>query len=104
MTQLFENPAIIAGVGIILGLFVGWAVWRGPGLQRKRLSADEESVATIEAELAKARELLAADAESDSELADEIENIDQAVKRANGRLKLLLKSVDQATENPSPKS
>lgn len=53
-------------------------------------------ISALESEIKKAREMLAEDAEETAAFTDLISNLDEAVKRANGRLKLIIKSVKRA--------
>jgi len=63
-------------------------------------NGDKEPVAmkigALESEIKKAREMIAEDAEENAAFAELLSNLDEAVKRANGRLKLIIKSVKRA--------
>jgi len=118
LSKMVEDGWLIGGGLFCLGLLAGWGAHV---LYRRSFNASRDGAAVlpdgdlndvsepqpdgaeptdaaalslIEAELSKAMELLEAADERDEAVVSEIETIDAAVKRANGRLKLLLKSVD----------
>ena len=114
LTQIFENAWIVGLVAFVLGLFIGWAIWGASSTgetddhpseraEPSVKSGDNDTAAdprlgSIEAELEKARGLLSENAEADNAFSDELEALDQAIKRANGRLKLILKAADKAKD------
>jgi hypothetical protein len=123
LMQLIENRWLIGFVAFVVGLFLGWVIWGVSGDPKKSyvsavdevggathvsapqletpgddVSSTDPNVASIEAEIGKARALLANSLEADADLTAELDNVDQAVKRANGRLKLILRSVDKAKD------
>jgi len=59
---------------------------------------DTLKLGALQAELEKAKTLLADSEQENAALTDLLSNIDDAVKRANGRLKLILKSVKRAKD------
>ena len=94
-------------VGFLLGVFFGWVVW-GAALfngNDEATGADGEAGAAkvegpgaaklkaIEDELAKAKSLLETDERDNADATEILSELDEAVKRANGRLKLILKSI-----------
>jgi len=61
-------------------------------------ASDPERIGDLRAELEAARLLLDAGDEHDGDIHSEISNLDQAVNRANGRLKLLVRSIRNAKD------
>ncbi len=116
--QIFENGVLIGVVAFVFGLFVGRMVWRDSGksgatenlaVGAERAEAAESpksgdatqldrKFASIESEIRNAKDLLEAAAEPDDDLSAELEKVDEAVKRANGRLKLIMRSADRAKD------
>ncbi len=122
LAEMLESPWLVAGVAFVLGLFTGWITWGGPwrdkfeaangesvkiggeidAARAVRLSESatpDEKLAVILAEIQKAKELLAGAEEAEAAMGAELDGLDQAVKRANGRLKLILKSADRAKDS-----
>ncbi len=56
----------------------------------------EQALSALEAEINKAKAMLEAETEERAELAAALASLEEALKRANGRLKLILKSVKRA--------
>jgi|GEM_PF-4737983 len=56
----------------------------------------EQTLSALEAEINKAKAMLEAETEERAELAAAVASLEEALKRANGRLKLILKSVKRA--------
>ncbi|WP_375202532.1 hypothetical protein [Hyphococcus sp.] len=85
--------------GFILGALVGGLMARA-GVEeanaRPRLKPGEDNLSALAAELKAAKELLEAEEAEAGEVAETLKNLDEAIKRANGRLKLLTKAVKQA--------
>lgn len=57
--------------------------------------ARAEKITALEAELQKAKSMLEAQAEDEGDMMTAIAELDDAVKRANGRLKLMVKSLER---------
>lgn len=57
------------------------------------LAPGEDGFAALEVELKKARKLISSDAQDIQETKEALKTLDEAIKRANGRLKLLTKAV-----------
>ncbi len=103
----------VAVIAFLLGLLAAWAARRMtdpkpdapggdlgsepeervPGAALESDAAASAKLSALEAEIRKARSILNADAEERAEMAEILAGIDEAVKRANGRLKLILKSL-----------
>lgn len=121
MAELLDSPWLIAGVAFGLGLFAGWMTWGGPWRDKfssgnggvgaapggSDTPADptliatatpDEKIAAILAEIHQANTLLADSDEAETAMRAELDSLDQAVKRANGRLKLIVKSTDRAKD------
>gem|GEM_PF-3579600 len=116
MAEIMDSPWLVAGVAFVLGLFVGWMVWGGamgdglaPGgsidegdLSDRNLFDEEaglaENLATIRKELEKSKALLQQSDDADAAMDLELVNLDQTIKRANGRLKLIAKSAERAKD------
>lgn len=98
----------------LFGIASGWLIWGGrrsvpeenelPGAAVEEAASENagaarpapSKLAALESELRKARELLdSTGGESDS-VAKELSDLDHAVKRANGRLRLVLRAVQRA--------
>lgn len=98
----------------LFGIASGWLIWGGrrsvseedapPGATQDEVGAANTGaarpasakLAALESEIRKARELLeSTDGESDT-LSNELLDLDHAVKRANGRLRLVLRAVQRA--------
>ncbi len=116
LAEILNSPWLVAGIAFVLGLFVGWMAWGRPwGVDQAVRSSDgsdgvrngiipaeattEDKLALIEAEIQKARsEMDVVVEENDAAIGDELDKLDQAIKRANGRLKLILKSAERAQD------
>ena len=104
-----------AAAALIFGIAIGWLIWGGRRQEIEPQRRDPGSViakgngnngdpcpdglklGAIESEIRAARELLE---ESDNEAAsfsEELSGLDESIKRANGRLKLILRAVRRAT-------
>lgn len=100
----------------LFGIASGWLIWGGrrtvseedevPGVSTGEAAPEETGVtrrgpapaklAALESEIRKARELLASNDGEAETLAKELSDLDHAVKRANGRLRLVLRAVQRA--------
>ena len=120
MAEMFDSPWLVAGFAFIVGLFVGWMVWGGPwrdglapgngaasgdaaaAMAGKRLFDEtaglDGNLKTAIAELKAAKALLEKTDDIDAAMTEELDKLDQAVKRANGRLKLMSKSSERAAD------
>ena len=102
-TSIGVAPFAIAGSAFFLGIVIGWFFWGG---QSGEAAADKTAGAMSEAQLAALEQALASAKADLAKLSendpaktarDELMRTDAAIKRANGRLKLLLRAVDQAS-------
>ncbi len=93
--------------GFILGALIGGLIARVRAQEAggdanagasdgPRLKPGEDSISALAAELKAAKELLEAEEADAGQVTDTLKNLDEAIKRANGRLKLLTKAVKQA--------
>jgi hypothetical protein len=87
-------------LAFLFGVAFGWVVWGArpdPGEDADRMPGDAvlsgeaaKEIVVIKAEIAAARELLDDKEEGDGEIAEQLSSLDEAVKRANGRLKVII--------------
>ncbi|WP_375206450.1 hypothetical protein [Hyphococcus sp.] len=85
--------------GFILGALVGGFMARGGETGNDAgslIKPDADGLEALAAELKAAKELLEAEEAEAAEVAETLKNLDEAIKRANGRLKLITKAVKQA--------
>ena len=88
-------------LAFLVGVAFGWAVW-GAKVQEDDANgdvrkADPKEIVIIKAELQAARSLLDGRAgDEEGEISEQISSLDETVKRANGRLKLVLSAVKRA--------
>jgi hypothetical protein len=107
--------SIFVGGAYLLGLLTGWFAWcarrsdqnnQQPGEtamtpdQQTKFVPDAVSASAkleaLAAEIKNAKVMLHAESEEREELAAAVASLEAALKRANGRLKLILKSVKRA--------
>lgn len=97
LTQMLANGWPLALAGFFLGVLAGGAI---PQANKKedgvRLAPGEDGLSALTAELKAARELLEAEESDAVDTAETLKNLDEAIKRANGRLKLIMKAVKRA--------
>ncbi len=93
-----------AASAYVLGLLTGWVIWGAEktvvdnidGDLNGDLNGDKPDPAALGAlrdELKKAQSLLKAETQDQDGVNETVERLDETIKRANGRLKLILKSV-----------
>ena len=122
LAEMLESPWLVAGVAFALGLFAGWMAWGGPWRDKTEAgnggpgiapagadtvgdtalgpsATPDEKLGAILAEIHNAKTLLADAEDAETTMRAELDSLDQAVKRANGRLKLIVKSTDRATDS-----
>ena len=90
-------PLGLAGFffGALLGVMMSRGGVEGVAL-KPRLRSRDDGLTALAAELKAAKELLEAEEAEASEVAETLKSLDEAIKRANGRLKLITKAVNQA--------
>lgn len=120
LTQALTNRWTVAAIAYLAGVVTGWLIWRvvssggndgradhrgdlkvngaddaksGGDGGRKDNAPASRKLSALETEIREAKAILEADAEEHAALAEILTGLDEAVKRANGRLKLILKSV-----------
>lgn len=108
--------AWLAGA-FVFGLATGWLLWGGrrsaeaggepgdgaaPAIALSQIDArDGDGLDALEREIRAARARLAESDDEAGKMAQELDSLDKAIKRANGRLKLLLRAVQRATGDKS---
>ena len=90
-------------IALLVGLACGWLIWglRGGDASEAETRAaaaavegdERKEIVVLRAELEAARALLDEDSDQQEEVGRQLAALDEALKRANGRLKLLLRSV-----------
>jgi predicted nucleic acid-binding Zn-ribbon protein len=107
--------SIFVGGAYLLGLLTGWFAWRARRSDQKNQQAGETAMTpdqqtklvpdavsastkleALAEEIKNAKVMLHAESEEREELAAAVASLEEALKRANGRLKLILKSVKRA--------
>ena len=105
-----SNGWVIATVAFAIGVAVGWRLWGAPAAnesdaqrtdQRDQPSddvdsksnlPDQEKLEALSVELATIRKHLTVD-ETDDEYIETLDELDEKIKRANGRFKLIAKAL-----------
>lgn len=89
-------------LAFLFGLAFGWVLW-GATTERGETAGGERSgpedpkeIVVIKAELEAARSLLDEKDEQDAQLSEHLATLDETVKRANGRLKMVLAAIKRA--------
>ncbi len=102
---------IFFGIVYVLGLGTGWLLWRRSKVNAAAAETDvevlsspgtppsPEKLAAFEKELENAKAMLEAEAEDREDLDSALSALDDAIKRANGRLKLVMKSMKSDSSN-----
>ena len=99
LTQMLANGWPLALIGFFLGALTGGLISRsGPSdvSPATRLPKGDDGLSALASEIESAKQLLAAEEEDADETAESLKNLDDAIKRANGRLKLIMKAVKRA--------
>ncbi|MEZ5891905.1 MAG: hypothetical protein R3C58_01970 [Parvularculaceae bacterium] len=101
LMRMLADGWLLALAGFAAGLALGAWLSRAKGEAGKPAETGEPrrpsdaDIAAIEAEIRAARQLLEAEEAEAGEAAEALKNLDEAIKRANGRLKLMLKAVEK---------
>lgn len=115
LTEVLTSRWLPVAVAYLLGLLTGYVLWNDSRTSDDNddeiiYDVDDESadipiieydtdappsfkLEALEAEIKHAKQLLAENADEQKILSDIIGTVDDAVKRANGRLKIVLKSI-----------
>ncbi|WP_395072557.1 hypothetical protein [Hyphococcus sp.] len=99
LTHMIATGWPLALAAFFLGAVFGGLMAKGgkdEAAPRPRLRPGDDGLSAVAAELQAARELLAEEEAEAGEVAENLQKLDEAIKRANGRLKLLSKAVKQA--------
>ncbi len=99
LTQMLANGWPLALAGFFLGVLAGGLTARSArngDADVPPLAGGEDGLSRLAAELRAAKELLQLEQADAAETAETLKNLDDAIKRANGRLKLISKAVKQA--------
>jgi len=99
LTQMLANGWPLALAGFFVGVLAGEFMSRGrknSGAARVKLKPGEDVLSALQAEINAAKELLVAEEHEDSTSDAALKELDDAIKRANGRLKLIMKAVKRA--------
>lgn len=98
LTNMLANGWPLALAGVFIGVLASelMARHRKGAAPRIRLKRGEDALSALQSEINAAKELLEAEAEEDALSEEALKNLDEAVKRANGRLKLIAKAINRA--------
>lgn len=94
LTQLLANGWPLALAGFALGALAGgWAARKHAAEHRGTAAFDADGLSALAEELKAARALLETQEAEAGDAEEAIKELDDAVKRANGRLKLIAKAL-----------
>lgn len=94
LTQLLANGWPLALAGFALGALAGgWAARRHAAERRGAAALDGDAISALAEEVKAAKALLETQEAEAGEAEEAIKELDDAVKRANGRLKLISKAL-----------
>lgn len=100
LTQIIADRWFTAFIAFFVGLLTGWLMSdRQSKVETGNGDAGEplpDKLAALEAELKTAKALLEDKDADDEATAETLSGLDEAIKRANGRLKLIMKSIKKA--------
>ena len=92
-------------LAFLFGVAFGWVIWGAKPERDDDAAAefskpeDPKEIVVIKAELEAARTLLGEKDEQEAELSEQLETLDETVKRANGRLKMILAAIRRAANS-----
>ncbi|MFN0023572.1 MAG: hypothetical protein ACKVS5_06690 [Parvularculaceae bacterium] len=105
-TVFVSTPWAPLAIAFLVGLACGWLVWGLKSVSEPTEKADEttasggrddpKEIIVIRAELEAARSLLDDGDERHADIEQQLGAIDETIKRANGRLKILLRAIKTA--------
>lgn len=115
LTEALSSKWLPVAVAYLLGLLTGYVLWNagrstddgddeiiydvedddfeGPIVEYDADAPPSTKLEALEAEIKNAKQLLSENSEEQKTLSEIIGTVDDAVKRANGRLKIVLKSI-----------
>lgn len=98
LMNMLANGWPLALAGFFIGVLANelMARRRRRAALRVTLKPGEDALSALQSEIKAAKELLEAEAEEDALNEETLKNLDDAVKRANGRLKLIAKAINRA--------
>jgi hypothetical protein len=98
ITQMLANGWPLALAGFFVGVLAGELMSRGRknGIAPIKLKPGEDALSVLEAEISAVRQILQSEADEAAASEETLKNLDDAIKRANGRLKLIAKAVKRA--------
>ncbi|MCB2097598.1 MAG: hypothetical protein KDE05_08205 [Parvularculaceae bacterium] len=89
-------------LAFLVGVAFGWAIWGARGESDKgggdENAAEPREIIVIKAELQAARALLDERDTEEETMSEQLSSLDETVKRANGRLKLILGAIKRAAK------
>ena len=90
-------------LAFLFGVAFGWVVWGAKPDQADAArdganadSGDPKEIIVIKAELEAAKTLLSEKDDAEDQFAEQLATLDETVKRANGRLKVILAAIKRA--------
>jgi len=92
-------------LAFLFGVAFGWIVWgakpeRGDAASGEPENAEEpKEIIVIKAELEAAKTLLDEKDEAEDQFSEQLATLDETVKRANGRLKVILAAIRRAANS-----
>lgn len=98
MTAFGASPWGPMALAFLFGVAFGWVLWgtKADRDEGKKETGDPKEIVVIKAELEAARTLLDETDEQDGAITDQLSTLDETVKRANGRLRMILSAVKRA--------
>ena len=92
-------------LAFLFGIAFGWMVWGAKPERGESADGDDakiedpKEIVVIKAELEAAKNLLGQTDEQEDQLAEQLATLDETVKRANGRLKIILAAIRRAAKS-----
>ncbi|OFX06227.1 MAG: hypothetical protein A3E78_15165 [Alphaproteobacteria bacterium RIFCSPHIGHO2_12_FULL_63_12] len=105
LTSFGTSPWGPMALAFLFGIAFGWVVWgakpdrRETGEDAGAPIGDPKEIVVIKAEIEAARTLLGQNDEPGDELSEQLATLDETVKRANGRLKMILAAIRRAAKS-----
>lgn len=97
LTNMLANGWPLALAGFFIGVLAAeyMARRRRSDALRVTLKPGEDALSALQSEINVIKELLEQDAAEEAETDEALKRLDEAVKRANGRLKLITKAINR---------